>query len=144
MLKIIKIIKESDLEKAFSIRKTVFVHEQKVSEADEYDDHEGESHHFLAISDDMPCATARWRFTEKGVKLERFAVLKDFRGKKIGNQILKTVLDDIARMPETSTHTRYLHAQLTAVSFYEKEGFKKVGEMFEECNIKHFKMVLDV
>lgn len=144
MLKVIKIIKESDLEKAFSIRKTVFVEEQKVSETDEYDSHEDESHHFLAISGDTPCATARWRFTEKGVKLERFAVLKDFRNKKIGNEILKNVLEDIARMPETSAHTRYLHAQLAAVPFYEKEGFKKVGEMFEECNIQHFKMVLDV
>ncbi len=142
MLEVIKIVKESDLEKAFSIRKTVFVEEQKVSETDEYDNHEGESHHFLATSDGTPCATARWRFTEKGVKLERFAVLKDFRGKKIGNKILKEVLEDIARMPETSTHTRYLHAQLTAVPFYEKEGFTKVGEMFEECNIQHFKMVL--
>ena len=142
MLKIIKIIKESDLEKAFSIRKTVFVEEQKVSETDEYDSHEGESHHFLATFDNTPCATARWRFTEKGVKLERFAVLKDFRGKNIGNQILKKVLDDITRMPETDAHTRYLHAQLAAVPFYEKEGFKKVGEMFEECNIQHFKMIL--
>ncbi len=142
MLKIIKITEETDLEKAFAIRKTVFVEEQKVSETDEYDSYEGASHHFLATFNETPCATARWRYTEKGVKLERFAVLKDFRGKKIGNQILKTLLEDITRMPETDTHIRYLHAQLAAVPFYEKEGFKKVGEMFEECNIKHFKMIL--
>jgi len=36
----------------------------------------------------------------------------------------------------------YLHAQLQAISLYERTGFEKVGEMFEECDIQHYRMVL--
>ena len=37
----------------------------------------------------------------------------------------------------------YLHAQLQAIPLYEKHGFVKVGEMFEEATIKHYKMIFE-
>ena len=38
---------------------------------------------------------------------------------------------------------KYLHAQVQVVGFYEKVGFKKIGEQFDEVGIMHYKMILD-
>lgn len=136
------IIAEEELEKAFGIRRNVFVMEQQVPENEEYDEFESSSRHFLAWADDTPCGTARWRFTDKGIKMERFAVLAAFRGKKVGTALVAAVLDDIRQHPESKGKTCYLHAQLSAMPLYAKFGFEAVGEMFSECNIWHYKMIL--
>jgi predicted GNAT family N-acyltransferase len=122
-------------EQAFAIRRKVFVEEQGVDPALEYD-HEEEAHHYLLMLGDKPVATARWRETGKGIKLERFAVLPSFRNRGIGEIILKEVLRDV-RLSEKPV---YLHAQLKAVVFYERNGFKKSGGMFSEAGIDHFLM----
>ena len=122
-------------EKAFAIRKTVFVEEQGVDAALEYD-HEEEAHHYLLYLGEKPIATARWRETEKGIKLERFAVLPLFRNRGIGEIILKEVLNDVT----SSEKMIYLHAQIKAVTFYERNGFKKEGQVFTEAGIEHFLM----
>lgn len=122
-------------ESAFAIRRQVFVEEQGVDPALEYD-HEEEAHHYLLLLGDKPVATARWRETDKGIKLERFAVLPSFRNRGIGEIILKEVLKDVRQTEKVI----YLHSQLKAVSFYERSGFKKSGEMFSEAGIDHFLM----
>ncbi|MEI7500917.1 MAG: GNAT family N-acetyltransferase [Bacteroidota bacterium] len=33
------------------------------------------------------------------------------------------------------------HSQIKAVSFYERNGFKKTGEMFKEAGIEHILMI---
>jgi predicted GNAT family N-acyltransferase len=51
------------------------------------------------------------------------------------------VLADVrAELPDAEV---YLNAQLRAVPFYERHGFRKVGKMFEEANIQHYKMMLE-
>lgn len=141
MATVIKIEKQEDLEQAFKIRQKVFVVEQQVSPEEEYDEYEKTASHFLAFnSQGKPCGTARWRFTDKGVKLERFAVLKEERGSGAGSALVKKVLEDVSVHPEAKGKKIYLHAQLPAVRLYEKSGFEKEGEEFEECNIRHYKM----
>ena len=137
-----KVLNKEDLNKVFQIREEVFVVEQEVDPAEEYDEFEESSVHFLATSDGIPAGTARWRFTDKGIKLERFAVLKPMRGKGIGQALVKAVLDDINKHPESKGKKCYMHAQLDAMPLYAKFGFEQVGEMFEECNILHYKMEL--
>lgn len=137
-----KITDKQSLEEAFRIRELVFVIEQQVDPAEEYDEFEETSTHFLAKLEGKPVGTARWRFTKNGVKLERFAVLEEARGKGVGQSLVAAVLQDITASPNSEGKTKYLHAQLTAMPLYAKFGFEKVGEMFEECNIKHFKMEL--
>ncbi len=124
----------------FKIRETVFVKEQEVNPSDEYDEFEESSTHFLAKIGDQSVGTARWRLTKNGVKLERFAVLKEMRGRGIGQALVETVLDDIAKNEIAKSKLLYMHAQLPAMPLYAKFGFEKVGEMFEECNIKHYQM----
>lgn len=141
-LQVEKIADQSALDAAFEIRKKVFVIEQEVDADQEYDEFEKTSIHFLARIDGIPVGTARWRFTSNGVKLERFAVLKGARGKGVGQALVKAVLDDIQAEPSSNKKTKYLHSQLAAVPLYLKFGFKKVGNIFEECNILHYKMEL--
>ena len=127
---------EKDLtEKAFAIRKAVFVEEQGVDADLEYD-HEEEARHYLLFLAEKPIATARWRETEKGIKLERFAVLPQFRNRGMGEIILKEVLKDVT----SSGKMIYLHSQIKAVTFYERNGFIKEGQMFTEAGIGHFFM----
>lgn len=137
-----KITDKKSQEEAFRIRETVFVFEQEVDPNLEYDEFEEVSTHFLARLEGKPVGTARWRFTKSGVKLERFAVLKEARGKGVGQALVSALLADVNANPETKGKIKYLHSQLTAIPLYAKFGFEKAGEMFEECNIKHFKMEL--
>ncbi|WP_297335755.1 GNAT family N-acetyltransferase [Algoriphagus sp.] len=137
-----KVTGNKGLELAFKIRREVFVDEQGVNPEDEYDEFEGESVHFLASKDGKPVGTARWRFTDYGIKMERFAVRKEARGKGVGEALVTAVLRDIMVHPEAKGKKRYLHAQLQAVPLYSKFGFQKVGDMFEECAIQHYKMEL--
>jgi predicted GNAT family N-acyltransferase len=139
-LRVEKITDQHLLEKAFQIRKLVFVIEQGVNPSDEYDQFENDSTHFLAFFNEKPVGTARWRFTEKGIKLERFAVVPQERGKGIGKALVKAVLVDLKTNNSADGKIRYLHAQLDAIPLYSKFGFEKVGEMFEECGILHYKM----
>jgi predicted GNAT family N-acyltransferase len=130
-----------DLEAAFAIRHNVFVEGQNVPAEAEHDayDTDGATHYLARAADGTPCGAARWRKTDVGVKLERFAVLTDYRNQQAGAALLHQVLQDVdAAWPGAVV---YLNAQLPAVRFYERHGFKKVGEMFEECDIEHYKMV---
>lgn len=132
-----------DLDAAFTIREIVFVQGQGVPADDEYDQHDRQAttRHYLARVDGQPAGAARWRPTDKGVKLERFAVLDGFRNHGVGTALVQQVLADVrAEVPAAAQV--YLHAQLQAVPLYERTGFQKVGAMFEECDIQHYKMVL--
>jgi predicted GNAT family N-acyltransferase len=139
MYEVIK-FKTDDKDKAtvvFSIRQRVFVDEQKVSREEEYDEHEDESVHYLLMVDKQPAGTARWRFTDKGIKLERFAVLPEFRNSGAGSSLVKTVLADV--IPHQKLI--YLHAQVAAMNLYKRAGFLPEGELFYEANIPHYKMI---
>jgi len=131
-----KVTDPADLEKVFAIRQEVFVGEQNCPPELEWE-HEEESNHFLATVDGIPAGASRWRKTDKGYKLERFAVLKKFRGNGVGQALVKTVLDDL---PKDADYV-YLHAQIDAVTLYERFNFVKTGPEFEEAGIRHYKMV---
>lgn len=127
----------NDLEKVFAIRRQVFVVEQNCPPELEWE-FEEESTHFLATVDDKPAGAARWRKTDKGYKLERFAVLHESRGLGVGQELVKAVLADL---PADANYI-YLHAQIQAMGLYEKSGFEPTGPEFEEAGIRHYKMVL--
>jgi predicted GNAT family N-acyltransferase len=122
-----------------TIRDLVFIEEQKVSPEEEYDEFEESSRHFLAFIQGKPAGTARWRRTENGIKLERFAVLKECRGMGVGKALVGAVISDVKSQIEKA-ETMYLHAQVHAIPFYEGCGFLVFGEEFSEAGISHRKM----
>ena len=122
---------------AHQIRHEVFVIGQNCPEELEWE-FEEESTHFLVFDNKKAVATARHRKTEKGYKLERFAVLASERGKGYGKKVLQAILADLADF----NGLLYMHAQVQVLPFYEKLGFEKEGKIFEEAGIMHYKMVL--
>lgn len=122
-------------EAARRIRHEVFVMGQQVPEELEYE-YEEESVHYLVKVDGVPVGTARWRETPKGIKLERFAVLASARGKGTGTVMLEKVMADVLPLNKRV----YLHAQVTAVSYYLRAGFVVAGDLFYEAGIAHYMM----
>ena len=51
--------------------------------------------------------------------------------------ILNAMLEDLKK----ETEKKYLHAQKQVIEFYEKVGFIKIGNLFEEAGIQHYKMI---
>lgn len=129
-----------DRDLAFRVRQLVFVEEQQVPREEEYDEFDDAAHHYLAWADGQPVGAARWRPTDKGVKLERFAVLAPYRSLGVGAELLKQVVAD-AQVAHPGARL-YLHGQLKAVPFYQRHGFATEGELFYECEIPHYKMSL--
>jgi predicted GNAT family N-acyltransferase len=136
-LRVLKITSPNELKAALEIRTRVFVEEQQVPAELEYDEHDSECTHYLATWDKTNVGTARWRHTDKGIKLERFAVLKQFRNKGIGKALVNEVLKDLSNEHKTI----YLNAQVQVIPFYEKLGFSTLGDFFEEAGIQHKVMV---
>ena len=124
------------MEAIFGVRREVFVIEQSVSEEEEYDEFETSSTHLFATCDNRVVGTCRYRNTSQGTKLERFAVLKDYRTRSVGASLLLAALAAVDQ-----SRLIYLHAQVQVVEFYKKYGFAQVGEQFEEAGIQHYKMV---
>lgn len=139
MLNVEEVKSDVVLAQCFAIRKTVFVEEQHVPEEEEYDEFEVSSRHFLARMNGVPVGTARFRKTDKGIKLERFAVLKEARKSGVGSALLLRLLLELKAAPISGEV--YLHAQVQAEPFYAKHGFAATGPLFYECDIPHHKMV---
>ena len=133
----IKIV-ENDQEKelVLSIRKIVFIEELNIPEYMEIDDNEDSATYVLANIGSKYVGTARWRNTDLGIKLERFAVLSEYRSCGVGTEMTKFILKQL-------DHTKliYLNAQESAISFYKKLGFDLMGPRFDEVGIPHQKMI---
>lgn len=123
--------------KALEIRQQVFIEELSVDPTLEIENEEF-CRFYLIFIDDKPAGTARWRETEKGIKLERFALLPEFRNQGTGTILLKRILDDVTPFYKKI----YLHSQLNAVSYYQRQGFVKSGDIFTEAFIQHYLMIL--
>lgn len=142
MITVKEIKNKKDQEKAQEIRQEVFVIGQNVPAELEVDEYESDAIHYLAFLNNNPVGAARWRITEQGVKLERFAVLNEFRGRGIGSAMVEKILSDIKRDPEAGDKEIYLHAQMDAIPLYRKFGFVKYGNMFDEAGLMHYAMRL--
>lgn len=116
------------------IRRDVFIGEQQVPESEEWDDDDPVSVHALATLNREPVGTGR---LNPAGKIGRIAVVTGMRGRGIGATILRLLLQEAYRR---GLREPYLHAQLQAVPFYEKFGFRREGEVFDEAGIPHVRM----
>lgn len=127
---------QNEKNECMSIRRSVFIEEQNIPEMIELDDSVIKSTNFLAIYDGNFIGTARYRITNLGIKLERFAVLKDYRGVGAGKSLVRFIIKSIK-----SRSIIYLHAQEPVIKFYTKLGFTPVGDIFYEADIPHKKLI---
>ncbi len=113
----------------FDIRRAVFIDEQKIPEAEEWDAYDATCVHYLAEDDAGPAGTARLIARGSSAKIGRVAVLKPHRGTGLGARIMRAVMDDAAK--HGFTHAE-LEAQVYALAFYERLGFVAEGPDFDD------------
>jgi len=127
------------------IRTEVFMREQQVSAADEWDGLDEHAIHFLALSaHDEAIGCARLLRETSGednlYHIGRVAILRSFRNQGIGHQLMQFVIAYCQKMaPENSI---YLHAQTERRHFYENLGFIAEGDEFMDAGIPHISMHL--
>jgi predicted GNAT family N-acyltransferase len=133
----------AEIEQALAIRRAVFIEEQGVSEALEFDGLDREARHLLASVDGEPSGTLRMRLVERGrvAKVERVAVLAPCRHLGIGRMLMARTLE-IAR--SQAVDEVRLHAQTVVKQFYARLGFVATGAEFEEDGIAHIAMRLSL
>ena len=119
------------------IRRDVFVQEQGVSPANEFDDTDRVALHLLAWRGGEAVGTARL-YGEGGVgRIGRVAVLASQRGRGVGNVLMVQALKEAGKMGYGEI---VLHAQTRVQGFYERLGFQAEGAVYEEENIPHVTM----
>lgn len=141
-LKVIPVQTIEQLEECFSIRFKVFVEEQQVPrdlEIDEYDASPEACRHFVLRDGETPVATGRWKpFEGNAAKLQRIAVLPDYRGQGVGRVVLRALEEDAAAHGRTSA---VLDGQIQAEDFYRKLGYETISrEPFLDAGIWHVRM----
>ncbi|MBO0454053.1 GNAT family N-acetyltransferase [Candidatus Enterococcus murrayae] len=124
---------------AVRIRQKVFVQEQGVPAKLEIDEKEAYSVHFVLYTDEKkPAATVRLLpLDEQTLKLQRMAVLKEYRGNKLGAEIIK---EAEAFASQQGFKAIELGAQLSSEKFYQKLGYTAYGEVFQDAGIDHVHM----
>lgn len=135
-----KIMTETDLQTAFAIRKKVFIDEQEVPAAEEFDAFDvldAECDHILVYYNEQPVGTARLRVVDGYGKLERLCILQEFRKFGLG-RVMMQMLEDI--VVAKGLKKSKLNAQTYAEGFYEKFGYTRIGEEFMDAGIPHILM----
>ncbi len=129
-------------DRARQIRTVVFIEEQRCAPEEEWDEWDDTSRHLLAWLGDFVIGVARWRaVTHAGrvfAKMERFAILADYRGRGYGRELVLQTMEDARR---AGFEDFLLHAQSYLEGLYEGLGFVTEGETFMEAGIPHVRMV---
>ncbi len=122
-----------------AIRTAVFIDEQNIDpqiEHDGLDDLTNEAIRYYGIFEDQKMiGGCRLQFVDQLIKIQRFAILKDYRHHGYGIMLLKE-LQTLYR-----NYDLHLNAQIQTVKYYESCGFKVIGKPFITANIKHLPMV---
>lgn len=123
---------------AFTLRREVFVIEQQIPEAEEFDADDLTATHVVAITAGNVVGTLRIIWTSEHVKIGRVVVSQPWRGRGISTQLLRHAVDLAREKGETRF---YLTAQHDKLGVYEKLGFVAFGEPFDDgSGILHLAM----
>jgi predicted GNAT family N-acyltransferase len=123
---------------AIEVRRQVFCVEQGVPLHDELDGRDEEALHLVAVEDDgRVIGTCRLVFRGSTCQLSRMAIVPDERGRGLGHALL-----DLADLEARSAGSARiaLHAQIHALSLYERHGYLPRGPHFKEAGIEHVAM----
>lgn len=123
---------------AFALRRDVFVVEQRIPEAEEFDADDLAATHLVAIAAGAVVGTLRIIETPEHVKLGRVAVARAWRGQGISTLMLARAME----IAHDRGHTRFwLAAQHDKTAVYEKLGFTAYGDKFDDgSGILHLAM----
>ena len=128
-----------DIAACLALRRTVFIEEQGVPEADELDDLDGQAVHLLALVDGVPMGSARLLRKGETGKIGRVCVLASARGTGLGVALMEKALAVLAADP--GLRWAKLSSQSHALGFYERLGFVAEGPEYLDAGIPHRDMV---
>ncbi len=114
------------------VRRKVFIDEQHVPEELEWDEYDEYCHHILVL-DNNNQAIATGRIKPNG-HIGRMAVLPSWRNQGIGTAILDALQ---AHAVQQDIREVFLHAQVSAIPFYSKQGFEICSDEFMDAGIPH-------
>lgn len=125
------------------LRERVFIHEQQVPVADEWDDKDDTAIHFLvqnAQGKNIACARL---LIENNLLLHigRVAVLKEHRHQGVGRYLMRELMNYCTE--QYPSFGIYLHAQTQRQAFYAHLGFTARGSIFMDAGIPHIEMWFD-
>ena len=130
---------KEEMDKSYAIRTRVFCEEQKISKEIEFDNLDHLCGHFLIFDGVKAIGTARVRQKEKDLlKIERVAVLKEFRRLKAGSFLIKNVIKHYLNL--NYNKSIILHSQVAVADFYKSLNFISYGNEFYEDGIPHIAM----
>ena len=123
----------------------VFVCEQKIVEEQDFDDKDKVCHHIMLKENER--VVAYCRIVPKGIGYDyisvgRVLVLSSHRRKGIAQEMMKVALEFIKNNLDEKTVV--LSAQLYAKGLYESVGFKVISDVYDEVNIPHVKMKVEL
>ena len=134
-----KVSSKEEMEKSYAIRTKVFCEEQKISKAIEFDNLDHLCSHFLIFDDKKAIGTARVRQKDENIfKIERVAVLFEFRRLKVGSVLIKNVIQHFINLNDNVSFI--LHSQVAVADFYKSLNFILYGDEFFEDGIPHIAM----
>lgn len=122
-----------------AVREEVFIKEQHVPVELEWDGLDEAARHLLAMNN-MGEAIGCARLPGDG-SIGRMAVLKPWRGTGVGTALLKRA---IALCRSQGERLIGLSAQMHAIPFYEKAGFKVSSAPYLDAGILHVDMRFDL
>ena len=113
----------------FAVRRAVFIEEQGIPEAEEWDAADDTCLHILAEDDTGPLGTARLIARGAVAKIGRVAVLPQARGTGLGRKIMDHALDAARTAGFTQA---MLESQVSVIGFYEGLGFVAEGPEYDD------------
>ena len=135
---VLQVTWESHAPQLTAVRQEVFVEEQDVDPAFEWDEIDAVAVHLLALSGDQPIGCARIIDFKK---IGRMAVVKSWRGRGVGQALLDKA---IAICQEAGSELVKLTAQTHAITFYAQAGFVATSGVYQDANIPHVDMQLQL
>lgn len=133
---------DSTLSSLIQLRRDVFVTEQLCPIEDEPDANDPDALHVCAMINGVVIGCARILSKEQGVaKIGRVAVSRETRKTGVGLSVMRMA---ILYTRSLGYEKIYLESQTHAIPFYERLGFVAYGPEFDDCNIPHRKMTLEL
>ena len=132
-----RIVETTDLTAPHALRRAVFIEEQGIAEAEEWDDLDAAAVHLVALDGDTPLGTARLFVKADLGKIGRVCVAKPARGTGLGAALIR---EGCTRLAAAGCTRVQLGAQCSAIPFYEKLGFAGFGPEYDDAGIPHRNM----
>jgi len=133
----VKIVETQDLSAPHALRRAVFIEEQGIAEAEEWDELDAEALHLVAWVGDAALGTARLFVKGDLGRIGRVCVAKAARGTGLGAALIN---EGCARLAAAGCQRVHLGAQCHAIPFYERLGFHPFGPEYDDAGIPHREM----